>query len=147
MRPHRLLDRMMPRPAGRHRNHRPRMCRLSLEALEDRTLLAGFTVTSPNGDTGPGTLYDAIAHADADTTSPGVYTIDFAIQGTGPFIIATSPALARDHANGVHRWHEPVGLYAGTATDRDQRKISGRLQWTGVSGRRQRRRGTGHRKL
>ena len=92
MTPHRLLDRLMPRPAGRH-NHRPRSRKLSLESLEDRTLLAGFTVTSPNGDTGPGTLYDAIAHADADTTDAGAYTIDFALSGTGPYTIALAQPL------------------------------------------------------
>ncbi len=88
MSPHRLIDRLMPRPAARHHNQRPRFRSLRPEALEDRTLLAGFTVTSASGDTGQGALYDAVAHADADTTDPGAFTIDFAIPGTGSYLIA-----------------------------------------------------------
>jgi hypothetical protein len=94
MTPHRLLDRLMPRPAGRRRIHRPRFRRLRLEGLEDRTLLASFTVTSANGGTGPGTLYDAIAQADADTDKNDLIdTIDFAIPGTGPYTISLQEPL------------------------------------------------------
>ena len=92
---HRFLSRLTPRPAGHRRNQRPRQRRLSLEALEDRTLLASFMVTNPNGDTGPGTLWDAIAHDDSEgeASDPNPFVIDFTLPGSGLHTIALTVPL------------------------------------------------------
>ncbi|HKI19981.1 MAG TPA: Ig-like domain-containing protein, partial [Isosphaeraceae bacterium] len=61
----------------------------SLEQLEDRRLLATFTVTS-TGDSGPGTLRQAIVDSNVQA---GPNTIDFNIPGTGVQTIAPISAL------------------------------------------------------
>ena len=61
--------------------------------LEERTLLTTFIVTSANGGTGPGTLYNAIAQANADTVSSLPDTILFNIQGDGLHTIALTEEL------------------------------------------------------
>src|SRR5271157_2244983 len=62
---------------------RKRPVNLSFELVEDRVLLATFTVTN-NADSGPGSLRQAIidANATANPTS-GADTIDFNIPGPG----------------------------------------------------------------
>src|SRR5271165_5845013 len=61
-----------------------------LEAMEDRTLLSTFVVTS-TGDTGPGSLRQAILASNA--TASGANTIDFNIPGGGVQTIAPLSAL------------------------------------------------------
>ena len=61
-----------------------------LEAMEARTLLSTFLVTS-TGDSGPGSLRQAILDSNADTA--GANTIDFAIPGEGVQTIAPLSAL------------------------------------------------------
>ncbi len=79
------------------RTRRGESRRLSLEALECRELLTGFTVTSAldNGDNAsptPGSLRAAIIAADNDSTI-GADTISFTIPGTGPQTIALQSSL------------------------------------------------------
>jgi hypothetical protein len=71
------------RRAGRTAS-RPR-----LERLEERQLLATFTVTSP-GDSGAGTLRDAINQANSNG---GADIIDFNIGGSGLQLIAPHTPL------------------------------------------------------
>ena len=76
-----LLESLKSRPSVatfRHSPHRPRMPRLAVEALEDRSLPSTFTVTNLL-DTGAGSLRAAVASANA---SAGADTIDFATTGT-----------------------------------------------------------------
>src|SRR4051794_24746279 len=60
-----------------------------LESLENRTLLAVFTVANEN-DAGAGTLRQALLDANA---SPGADTINFNIPGTGTHILQVASAL------------------------------------------------------
>jgi hypothetical protein len=59
---------------------------LTLERMEDRTLLSTLWVTN-TGDSGPGSLRQAILDVNADTSNPAADTIDFAILGTGVQVI------------------------------------------------------------
>jgi hypothetical protein len=73
----------------------PRRCavRPRLEVLEDRSLLSTYSVTSA-GDSGAGTLRDAITQA--NNTSSGITEIDFNIgtQGSSSGVQTISPATA-----------------------------------------------------
>ncbi len=75
-----LVNRVSRRIRSRDRK---RPVNLSFELVEDRVLLATFTVTN-NADSGPGSLRQAIidANATANPTS-GADTIDFNIPGPG----------------------------------------------------------------
>jgi hypothetical protein len=66
---------------------------LHLEALEDRHAPAVFTVTSP-GDSGPGTLRQAILDANNEAAYPGPDTITFApvLAGATISLTTTDPA-------------------------------------------------------
>lgn len=68
---------------------RRRTSRLGVEALEDRWLLAVFTVTTV-ADSGAGSLRQAILDANA---TAGQDTIQFAIPGTGNHLIQPTSAL------------------------------------------------------
>ena len=77
---------------------------LSLEGLEDRSLLSPFTVLNLN-DSGPGSLRAAVAAANA---TPGANVIDFAagLQGTigltsGELLITNSLTINGPGANQV----------------------------------------------
>ena len=73
------------RRVRKHRSaHSPR---LRLEALEDRCLLATFTVTT-TADSGPGSLRQAILDANA---TPGADVIEFNIPTTDPGFTASRP--------------------------------------------------------
>jgi parallel beta-helix repeat protein len=77
-------------PGRRRASYSPRV-----EAVESRTLLAVFSVTSAadNGlGTNPGSLSWAITQVNLDT-KPEVDTIDFNIPGTGPFTITPASPL------------------------------------------------------
>lgn len=77
----------MFRPDNEPRDWRPRLRALRCESLEDRRLLAVYTVDSPD-DSGAGTLRDAIAAANA---TPGVPDqIEFASTLNGQRITLTS---------------------------------------------------------
>jgi hypothetical protein len=68
---------------------------LRLEVLEDRQAPAVFTVTRP-GDSGPGTLRQAILDANDETAHPGPDTITFApaLAGATIMLTTTDPAAA-----------------------------------------------------
>ncbi|MCA9034843.1 MAG: hypothetical protein KDA91_06935, partial [Planctomycetaceae bacterium] len=74
------------RPANSRRSRR-RTWRA--QSLEDRTLLAVFTVTT-TADSGPGSLRDAITQANVDTAAD---TIEFNIPGAGPHTITPLTSL------------------------------------------------------
>jgi len=83
------------RSRHRRRSHRPVTVGrvrfwLRFELMEDRTLLSTFTVIN-TGDTGPGSLRQAILDSNADTA--GENTIGFAIPGQGVQTIAPLSAL------------------------------------------------------
>jgi hypothetical protein len=68
---------------------RRRGTRLHVEALEDRQAPAVFTVTDP-GDSGPGTLRQAILDANNEAAHPGPDTITFAPALAGAAITLTT---------------------------------------------------------
>jgi hypothetical protein len=77
-----FLDRLAGQPAIPRRKKRLRPARFHLEALENRALLAGFTVnsTSPGvGGSGANTLVEAIGLANLDTGDSSPFVIDFNI--------------------------------------------------------------------
>ena len=74
-----------PTTARRHRGSG----RLRMEVLEDRSLLATFTVINTL-DSGAGSFRDAITQANSTV---GVDTIAFSIAGTGVKTIAPTSAL------------------------------------------------------
>jgi len=79
------------RPAPRSKGRRP-----SLEWLESRELLTGYSVTTA-ADSGTGSLRAAIVAADGDNQA-GLDTISFAIPGGGVQVIALKtplPAITR----------------------------------------------------
>ncbi|MEZ6043004.1 MAG: hypothetical protein R3C20_21080 [Planctomycetaceae bacterium] len=79
------------------------------QSLEDRTLLAVFTVTT-TADSGPGSLRDAITQANVDTAAD---TIEFNIPGAGPHTIQPlTPLPAFASRILVDGFSQP--LYAGT---------------------------------
>src|SRR5262249_20299875 len=69
--------------------------RLHLEALEDRHAPAVLTVTDP-GDSGPGTLRQAILDANNEAAHPGPATIVFAPTLAGATISLTTTDPAAD---------------------------------------------------
>ena len=75
--------------SGRGRQGR-RLARPAFERFEERMLLSNTIVVSSTGDTGLGTLRQAILGANA---SGQATVIDFNISGTGPFVIAPATAL------------------------------------------------------
>jgi hypothetical protein len=66
------------------------LCPAVIEPLERRQLLSVFTVTT-TADTGAGSLRQAILDSNAATAATN--TIDFALTGTGPFIISPATVL------------------------------------------------------
>ncbi len=76
----------LTRPSTRLTN-----CRLRVERLEDRRVMAAYTVTSL-ADEGPGTLRDAISLANSSTNVADV--IDFAVIGT--VVLSTGPLTILD---------------------------------------------------
>jgi hypothetical protein len=102
---------MLPRLSSRRRTFTPRRgTRLRVEALEDRQAPAVLTVTDL-GDSGPGTLRQALLNANDEAAHPGADTITFApalagatisltttdpAAGDGPSAFAVSSALTID---------------------------------------------------
>src|SRR5262245_53559658 len=94
---------MRSEPSRRIRGHSARRGRARavvpwIERMEDRTVLATFTVANTL-DSGPGSFRQAILDANASAATP--HTIRFAIPGTAPFTIAPQtplPALVRPTA-------------------------------------------------
>jgi hypothetical protein len=87
---------MLPRLSSRRRHVRRRpYTRLHLEALEDRQAPAVLTVTDP-GDSGPGTLRQAILDANNEATHPGPDTVAFApaLAGATINLTTTDPGAA-----------------------------------------------------
>ena len=76
------------RSAVKCRRHHSSRRTLGFLALESRVCLSPFTVTT-NADDGPGSLRQAII--DANSANGG--SIDFAIQGSGPFVISPASSL------------------------------------------------------
>jgi hypothetical protein len=111
-----------------------RSCRPCLEALEDRRLLAGmlFSVTNTS-DSGPGSLRDAIAAANAEFLRAGLFQslnfpdlIDFEIPaapGTVPSIHLLSPLPFVTDV--VWIWGESEDLFQGGAGDRPSVELDG----------------------
>ncbi len=91
-----------PFPVWHH--SRPR-----LEWMEDRTLLAAFLVSN-TGDSGPGSLRQAIL--DSNAAAGATNTIDFAIPGSGSADDRAALAPARDHQPGPDRRVLAAGLSA-----------------------------------
>ena len=89
-----------------------------LEVMEDRTLLSTFLVSN-TGDSGPGSLRQAILDSNAATGATN--TIDFDIPGPGVQTIAPALAPARDHQPGPDRRLLPAGLQRHAA-DRAERQ-------------------------
>ena len=91
--------------SGVHFRFQPR-----LELMEDRTLLSTFLVVTA-GDSGPGSLRQAII--DSDAATGGTNTIDFDIPGTGVQTIALlSPLPAIANSALIDGFSQPG--YAGT---------------------------------
>src|SRR5262245_65539074 len=97
-----MLSRLSSR--RRHVPRRPNT-RLRVEALEDRQAPAVFTVTDP-GDSGPGTLRQAVLDANNEAAHPGPDTITFAPALAGATISLTTPDPAAPAG--------PTALAAGT---------------------------------
>jgi hypothetical protein len=104
------LPRRRSRRAPAARRGRLFRLRPRLEVLEDRTLLSTFTVIN-TGDSGPGSLRQAIV--DSNAATGGANTIDFAIPGPGVQVIAPgSPLPAITQAVLIDGTSQPG--YAGT---------------------------------
>ena len=90
-----ILDHLAGQPVISRRKKRRRPTRFHVEGLEDRAMLNGWTVTSADGGTGPGTLFDAIERADApaEESDPNPFVISFAIPGSGLQTISLSESL------------------------------------------------------
>jgi hypothetical protein len=88
------------RPFPRWRRSKPR-----LEGIEDRTLLSSFNVTN-TGDSGPGSLRQAILDSNNDTKATN--TIDFDIPGGGvQTIVPVSGLPAITRAALIDGWSQP----------------------------------------
>jgi titin len=98
--------------------------RLSVEALEDRLAPAAFTVTNTN-DAGPGSLRDALAHANA---RPGTDAIAFAI-GSGQQTIRVQSALPAITDRVIIAGHTQPGFAGSPLID-----VNGREAGTGTHG-------------
>ena len=89
-----------------------------VEWMEDRTLLSTFLVSN-TGDSGPGSLRQAIL--DSNAAIGATNTIDFDISGSGVQTIAPALLPARDHQPGPDRRLLPAGLRRHAA-DRARRQ-------------------------
>ena len=128
MTPHRLLDRLMPRPAGAPlATTVPRRRRLSLDALEDRTLLGMV-----HGDE-PQRRHRAVAHCGMPSLMPTPIrptpgrTPSISLSGAPgrAYIALVQPLPAITRAVIIDGTSQPG--YLGSATDRDRRHLGGRL--------------------
>ncbi len=91
-------------------------------------MLSTFTVSDTKDDGIPGSFRWAIAQVDADP-NPGVDTIDFAIQGQGPFTIYTNEPLPAADTPGSDRWLQPNRRQRQYADDQRQRGSDDRSGW------------------
>ncbi len=95
-----MLDRrtrksvVSPKTLGHVRRAGTNRLRPLVESIEQRVLLSTFTVSSL-GDTGAGTLRQAIVNLDA---SSGANTIDFTVAGTITLTSGSLPAITQDVA-------------------------------------------------
>ena len=106
------------------KGHPPR-----LELLEDRMLLATFTVTDTSDSASDtGSLRYAITQS--NLTGPGPNTIDFNIPGTGVQTIAPALGAADDHRAGDDRWHHAARLqrHAVDRAGREQCRVGERTR-------------------
>ena len=87
-----------------------RRTRPDIELMEDRLLLAVFTVNTVADTLSPDftSLRRAILLSDQ---TPGPNTIDFNLPGTAPFTIEVTSAAAADHATGPDRRYQPAGVF------------------------------------
>jgi hypothetical protein len=89
---------------------------LHLEALEDRQAPAVFTVTDP-GDSGPGTLRQAIVDANNEAAHPGPDTIAFApaLAGATIDLTTTDPAAPANDGASAFAVSSSITIDGGTA--------------------------------
>src|SRR5262245_45720468 len=104
----RLISRYR-RGAPRRRTPRP-----AVEALEDRCVPSMLTVTDP-GDSGPGTLRQAIVDANNEAAHPGPDTIAFAPALAGATITLTTTDPAASDGPSAFVVSSALTIYGGAA--------------------------------
>jgi hypothetical protein len=114
---------------ARKPEHQKLRYRLSLENLEDRTLLSVFTVTNTS-DSGAGSLRQAITNSNSNPTSSGANSIVFSIDQSGVQTISLLSALPTITAPVVINGYTQAGASANTLNVGDNAILTVKLDGT-----------------